>query len=307
MFVLHKGSQYCSECAVDSLVACSDCGQMIWENDRCPKCRSLNGVHEYRYKPVPNFYGKSGPYFGIELEVAIKDGNKDVCIEAQKLSKQIRGWAYLKHDGSISYPGFEIVTHPMSTGWIAHNHKTFDQIFDLKNQGFFSPETCGMHIHVSKNDIPEKQIRKILQFFYCSEKNKNFIIAISERGLREFTRWAAFSSYDNFDLDYLSKNKSGGNRGAINLGSPGTPSIEFRIFRGTLNKATFFKNIEFIQALLLFTKGENRNLEDMTITEFCKFVHNRKKQFINLDPFLCGIKKNCSLQESETKSLDLVA
>lgn len=70
-------------------------------------------IHEYSYRPAPNFYGNGPRFFGVELEI---DEGGEYESKAKKLlnvANRDTENIYIKHDGSLD-EGLELVTHPMS-------------------------------------------------------------------------------------------------------------------------------------------------------------------------------------------------
>jgi len=95
--------------------------------------------------------------FGVELEVDRRD-DADICsndfVGALRRVSTSSRYIYLKHDGSLSQRGFEIVSVPMTLG--AHNTAAdWTKIFcELDGCGYTpSHVRCGLHIHVSKKSI----------------------------------------------------------------------------------------------------------------------------------------------------------
>lgn len=239
-------------------------------------------IHDYDYKPTFQYHrGKDEPekplYFGIELEVE-KEGSGDI----ERDIRSMPDFTYCKEDGSIEY-GFEVVTHPISYQWILENKRRFDPIFRLGKEGRYtshSNNTCGMHVHLSKRCFGTYHLYRFLKFFY--DMDTRFIVAISQRGdsdnMEEYCR-----THKERSSMSLAREKQGGDRfTAVNLQNKHT--IEVRIFKGTLKKEAFFKNIEFLQSVYLFTK-EHKS-KQITTKEYLKYVKKNYKKYKNLYSFL---------------------
>jgi hypothetical protein len=227
-------------------------------------------IESYSYKPRPSYFMsanesfKDSPLFmGIELEIE----NENEKISNGELSRKLENrFLYFKSDGSLDN-GFEIVSHPLSFSWIQENKSEFtDMLERIKNNGFrsYDSTTCGMHIHLSKKNFGAWHLYRFLKFF---QENKQFIIAISQRNIDNLKQWANLEDETNDSLIYKAKKKEGYSRYvAVNLCNSHT--IELRIFRGTLNQNSFFKNIEFAHSVYLFS----RDYTDMTILAYKKFL-----------------------------------
>lgn len=240
-------------------------------------------INSYSYRPYPSFKYLQNesltltPFYGIELEVenkTNKNSNNDMaeCIEDSHL--------YFKSDGSLQN-GFEIVTHPLSFNWIHENKDKFEGMLnDLKLWGFnsYDSNTCGMHIHISKKSFGTWQLYRFIKFF---NEYKEFIVSISQRKVEQLKKWASIEDESESELIYKAKKKCGNSSRycAINLQNSAT--IEIRIFRGTLNFASFMKNIEFIDSLFNYTKNSNH----CTLDGFKDFI-NSTSSYSNLKKFI---------------------
>jgi hypothetical protein len=139
-----------------------------------------------------------------------------------------------------------------------------------------------MHIHISKNAFSTIHLYKFLQFFTANPK---FIFTISQRkNTNELRQWAALDSCDDESVIYKAKYKMGGpeRHVAVNVSNPTT--VEVRVFKGTLNPMSFWKNIEFCEALLHFTN--QCSIADLTVEKFTAFVTYNRKKYGNLCNFL---------------------
>lgn len=310
----HNDDAYCSDCYDDNFFACVDCGRTFEHTDSityndelyCSRCVPRDrAIHVHGYKPRPEFLGRKGPHFGIELEVA--DYNDNVEENSEELLEKIGHFAYLKEDCSIEncgHCGFEIVTHPISWDWIHSHQKDMDHIFALAEKGFRSYETntCGMHVHVSKRDISNLQVYKLVSFF---KENSDFIFRMSTRERRAFNSWSGIDFYYK-DIK-IAKEKRDDSRGALNLSPRNT--IEFRIFRGTLNKEAFYRNLEFVSAILEFSK--QFGMKEMKAEKFFEFVRAKRGDFKRLYRFMIDritkkkiFKTNEAYQELAKRELE---
>lgn len=321
---------YCIPCSKDRYVLCYYCEvkverESVWQKTDhgvvCGGCRrsyeqEMNPppISGHGFKPKNRFYGTSPSklFLGYELEVEQKRGpvkrgleHHAVALREAITDEKGRPIVYIKHDGSLEN-GFEIVSHPMSTGWLRANHSKFDPIFELVRDKFVSHDSgrCGMHVHMSKAAFTGLHLYKFIQFF---QRERDFILRVSQRGteqtaLDQYAR-IEYSSGGGFvvgpktakqveaerrqrerQIMNLAKDKGGhGSRyQAVNL----TPAhtVEVRIFRGTLKKERFLKNLEFCIALYEFTMINS--LVNCKLEYFVGFVHRYRNEFPNLYHFL---------------------
>ncbi|MBK7105907.1 MAG: amidoligase family protein [Ignavibacteriae bacterium] len=271
-------NDYCDNCYHDLHSYCENCGEDYWSDDGCDCGVS---IHNYSYKPNPIFFNnskeKSKYYIGVELETESKGNDRQKC--AQEVC-DISELFYLKNDSSID-DGFEIVTHPFSFEWFKEHKNIFKSLLEtLRSNGYrsYNTTTCGIHIHISKKYLSGLDLAK-LHLFFC--QNEGFIKTISQRNPNNLDQWGKIKK-DKKAIYDQSKKKGGSERyTAINLQNQHT--IEFRIFRGTLNDYSYFKNIEFIAAICSYVK--TTSLQQLTSETFYNYV-KKDKNFKNLTKFM---------------------
>jgi len=242
-------------------------------------------IHEFDYKPNYGIPDEGARNFGVELELVCKKIQQEIEKSnnfSEKFQEEIDELAeetypafssdcIFKKDGSLDAASWEIVTKPLSLS----GQKEFwtPQIFKyLISKGLISYNTkcCGMHVHVSRKSLSLLQIAKLVKFIYNKE-NYKFIKKIAQR---EEKGYAEFSSNKSFS--YV-KDKNASKYSAINLCNENT--IEFRLFKGTLNHNAFHKNLEFCDALIDFcapsVSGVKESKEWWSFTEYLSI--NRKR------------------------------
>jgi len=267
----------------------------------CERCIERNryrgAIREYDYTPDFKFHCDVGetttretPFIGIELEIEADcdaDDGADHRLTLLKDAAAVKAAhpaMYCVHDGSINN-GFEIVTHPMTFRYFDAHRKEFSALLaEMARKGYTSYQSgrCGIHIHVSKAAFGNWHLYKLMHFVYTQPE---FIRAISQRTTESIRRWASLHGEQSelHMLPSIAKSKYAFEKYyAINLLHDNT--IEFRMFRGTLNRDSFFKNVEFIHALWSFTR--NNTLSSMTAAQFAKFVSSNRKQYKHLHEFI---------------------
>lgn len=200
----HNGYRYCESCydyicEEENEDGCED------EDDR-----QTEGVHSYGYKPESLFFNSDGrasrtyskimsdngivrgvPYMGMEIEVEDPNRRHDHDDIAHQVLEYTNNLVYLKEDCSLNN-GFEIVTHPMTIGYLQnHSDGLRSALSHLRSNGFraWQTSTCGLHIHISKNSF--KDAKHEMKFLYFVYMNKENMIKFSGRN----------SSYARYDLD----------------------------------------------------------------------------------------------------------
>ncbi len=274
----YDGTSICTRCEIRYFV-CEHCGgvfrdsEINYDEDAdanfCSDCmeerhRNLDElIQDYYYKPEPIFYGESdeNAYLGIELEVDNTSGNYDnrlIYDAAESVLDNYGELLYLKHDGSLSR-GFEIVSHPCTLKY-HYNSFGWQEIMDICKNGTLrshDTSTCGLHIHLSRNffgdsqEIQDLHISKLI--ILVSKFYDSHLLKFSRRKSNEL-RWCENPAIvcENTDtehtiVDKMKQFKSRGRYMAVNLENQNT--IEFRLFKGTLNFNTFIASLQFVMEI----------------------------------------------------------
>ncbi len=239
----------------------------------------MGRIEDYSYKPRSRFLKTSlckddSRFYGVELE--IESENVD---DASDIASELP-FVYNKWDGSLSN-GFEIVTHPMTWGYWNKQRDRVNKVLERlsKCSTSYCNKTCGMHIHVSKKDVGTWHMLRILNFVF---RNQDFIYKVSQRRSRDDMRqWAAFDADVQQTRRKAKQKRSRAKYEAVHL-SPHT--LEFRLFKGNLKPRAFWKNLEFVKALMEFT--ECCKSADLTVRKFVGYVGLHNKVYPNLHSFL---------------------
>jgi hypothetical protein len=266
------GYLICEPCYVNGYGYCDACNEIYhaddliysdWHDETyCQSCARSNGgnaINDYSYKPSPKFRhfnqntnesvfsrdSSNRLYEGFELE--LESPREPAGEVAQNLIDNFdadEDVFYCKHDGSLD-DGFEIVSHPMTLR--AHKTQDYENILkSLKDAGCKSHNTttCGLHVHVSRSFFTQSEMVKLGLFVYFNRSR-----------LETFARRTE-SSYAKFKplnrSNYLESAESRERYEAINFEPYHT--IEFRLFKGTLNYETFMATLEFCDAVSRFVK-----------------------------------------------------
>jgi hypothetical protein len=241
--------------------------------DDDPERREINRyIHEdHLAQPCLTPLGRP-PYFGVELEV--ESDCERLVQSAKQVGKVFDDFAIVKRDGSLRC-GFEICTRPASfkehrAQWkrfFGESGKIPIQILD----------SCGLHVHVARRGLSDLTVAKIVCFINAYH-NRRFIRCIAGRSENIFAQIkkkkltnASVCSGDRYE--------------AVNICRSET--IEFRMFKGTLKEAHFFKALEFCDAMRAFCSPGARALREcMMRSEFTHFVHKNAKQWPHLGAFI---------------------
>ena len=206
--------------------------------------------------------------FGCELEVQVRQGNKDqACGKVHDIlnpSGNKGEYCFFERDGSIG-DGFEIVTQP--AGLDVHLAK-FDAFLNHPEatRGLRSHEggACGFHVHVGREYLTQTQIYRV-QSFLNDVRNESLIRAIARR------YGAGYAKFKPEMAKFTPAGKNTGDRyEALNVS--GDKTVEFRIFRGSLRYESIAAALEFVNALLTFCTPGVTAFNEFTAIGFKKFV-----------------------------------
>ena len=285
----YKYVYFCEDCA-KNLMVCDKCGQKMYGYNRainvdgvciCPICQNKLGtstcgrcerlilsgedfcfscsrdmyINSYSYKPTPNFFKAKtlvkNLFAGIELEM-----NFDNRKEFKEFIKEYHQnpFVYLKHDGSISSAGVEIVSHPANFEFHFENNCWKDIFNMFKHTNTLG---CGLHVHLSKTAFNPIEV-KFLDYFI--NKCTYTITQIGSRALTDYC--------EKFNGRRFGYDRSSNHRDACNLTNAHT--IELRFCKSTDNYKTFIKKLKNIYTLILFVKvicNKHENLANVLMKE----------------------------------------
>lgn len=283
---------------------CSECGNYISfdganyedgdedrDNPFCEECfRKISPIMNYGTKvedidDIEMFQKTKGDrndtklFYGIELEVLADNLHESPKHTLDLLSRKN---IILKRDGSLSSNGYEIVTAPMTFN---RHHEFWRKFFEEERNGkhyakglsSFNTDCCGMHVHISRDSLQLSDICKIV-FFINEETNIPFVTFIASRNANSY---CAIKKKSLEDLQAIQKNgrlRYNDRYEAVNLENYNT--IEIRIFRGTVEQVSFFKNLEFVDCLIKFVR--NKTFLQLSYDEFLKFLAKYKERYPNL-------------------------
>ncbi len=273
-----RGDILCEECYQNQRQTCTNCGDSFADEDPealCWSCRrrsaAIVGYSDKSSGRLPREH--QGPeLLGVELEVEPRDCDRSTAV--QWVRKHLPPtYAVLKEDGSVPN-GFEIVTRPDSM----EVHKKFfgPLLEDTEGRKVESWKSgrCGMHVHINRKWLSSLQLGKMLVFLN-EDGNRRFVTGIAGRSESHWSKMKKKKVSDvlKHDERYV----------ALNIG---TATAEVRIFRGTVSKAGFMKNLEFVRALVEYTAPGGRSIADSTSwRKFAAWVD--RKAYPNLFDYLC--------------------
>lgn len=252
--------------------------------------------------------GKDLLLFGVELECGV---NERVVNESTTLAKILDPTIYFKRDGSVR--GFEMISHPFSwrywqefgsAAWMA-------RLESLRKDGVrsYNFPNCGMHVHMSAAAFTPLQTLRVLELVY---NNQTLFQQLSQRAKFDYCRFNTADATNAQVRMALAKGRASlrmqmprsyaaralqgrlaaGSRSgvedrhvAVNLPSE-KPTIELRIFRGTLHGPSFAKNVELCHAIWSFTRVARTDAIALSAAPFLGHIYANNREYPNLCAFL---------------------
>lgn len=270
-----NGIVMCQNCYHERYTDCNKCGKTIEIKDAyetrsghylCKECNKRHWVLPYHYDyPLIEFYGdnknNSVPFMGFELEVDCGgEDNGNVAKIMPMLNREDSGkiFAYCSHDSSINN-GFEIITQPATMQYHYSIMDVYNRaIQKLKAMGYASHETttCGFHVHFNRTFFGDDERACIRKLIIITEKFWNELCIFARRPERRLTHYAKKMPKTMEISEYMEKaNRSGEHEYhyfALNIANSST--IEFRMFRGTLNLNTIMATLQLVNNMVVMAK-----------------------------------------------------
>ncbi len=279
----------CDHCYGYHYFTCEDCGEVYHSDeggyiDGCCYCYTCADNHRtrilsYSSKPNPIFFGGANAGYGLEVEIDDGHDKRDAARDIQAAGGD---HIYLKEDGSLSYAGFEIVTHPATLDYHLNRFPWSDICDTALSYGYRShdTDTCGLHIHASRllfgdadieQDLTIAKIILLIDRWYDTK-----IVNFARRNLSRMRRWADKPNADIKPEDdensavHKSKKTADTRYKAVNLCNYNT--VEFRFFRGTLKRDTIIASIQWVDTIIQYCR--NTPLKDLFSTTWDNIFGN---------------------------------
>lgn len=292
----------CEYCADYEYTTCDVCGTRVHndyirycEDDDCYYCEecydnreipSIHGYHHSHNHSVVFFGGNDDGktlFEGVELEVDNGDYDDRQSTAKAMLECMPTNFITMEHDGSLD-SGFENITQPATLEYHTSIKSNYEDMFAVaKDNGFRShnTSTCGYHIHFNRSFFEDKEDECIAKLLYLVEKFWDELVKFSRRNYANLDRWA--KKYNKTPNEVVEDMKCCNldRYHAINLTNRAT--IEFRMFRGTLNIETFIATLQLVDTIVRYVKDHTNNdiqslqFEDLLVTDEMKTYWERVK------------------------------
>ena len=267
--------QLCDGCRYRSFSRCDDCGAWCRDDDTtttadgsyCPACAEHHlAIEDYghTYAEVFKTSGSADPYpelfMGIELETESP--------YRFDMARVLRGSCFghlltCKRDGSLT-EGCEIVTQPCTPDYHLHSgmwEKVTKTCLDYRATSHDNGD-CGLHIHVSKSFFGDNNAAYDCAYLIDTwlTANRMMFQKFSRRSHYQLSEWARFSDVE-YLKEYTHRQKlvkyvsDKGRSRYLALNTMNSATIEFRLWRGTLNLTTLYATIELTAGLCILARA----------------------------------------------------
>lgn len=293
----------CDNCFSSYFYNCDRCGDIeLIENAEkntpyllCKTCQARDYVLPYhRYYPPLKFYKKNDDdlelYLGVELEIDGAGESNDTVELINRYMNKNDHFVYCSHDGSLN-EGLEIITQPATLAYHMSIVDKYETLFkQLISMGYSSDKTttCGIHVHFNRDFYKDNEELYISKLLYLIDKNWDNVVLFSRRNQRKIDRYAKKLDMDTEDFIYESnkRNRHDYHYYAINLSNENT--IEFRMFKGSLNINTFIAILQFVQSCIICAKTKSpEEIQHMDFNELMntRMLKNYWKKRVEKDRF----------------------
>lgn len=286
MYETRDGRVLCGDCITDGYYYCEGCDSYVSEDDwdydeqMCTQCAEERGdrygdrrIKGYHDAPCQEWYGKAKMRWrmkrlnqykpvcrGLGFELEVGNGEYfEECID--DIETAVGDRVYFEHDGSL-VDGFEIISQPHTIDEFWKNKNRWSEMLQaIKDNGFTSHDTgfCGLHVHFSREMFGSNEYKQTLalaKILYFMQYYRDDIKKISRRKNLEYcnfydmdwnNQWLSESEIRNKWIE-IAKDRYGDRYRIINNQNYAT--VEFRLFRGTLNEKSFFATFDFLQNIV---------------------------------------------------------
>lgn len=301
---------YCESC-YNNMGPCAGCGESFFYDDMryvehlddylCSNCHYdmiSSVIHGYCHKPAPEFYSvddeDTALYLGMEWEI----DNGGPQLECASRFYDIADEIYCKQDGSLSYHGIEVVTHPCTLAYHMQALPWSKLIANARHYGYEGSSNCGIHIHASRAFFGASRVRQdynIAKVLLLVDRFWDEMVVFSRRNIHALEEYAEKLDMDILpeDNDHVIVQKANntvlkGRFQAVNLENNAT--IEFRLFASTVQYNVLIATLQMVETICRVAKKISLyTAQNITWEEFAaKCTHPELKTYMTQRGLICA-------------------
>jgi hypothetical protein len=219
--------------------------------------------------------------FGVELEMVPKPNTAHEAVVEALGGKWVTGRGYiLCRDGSLGDAGVEMITLPYTLA----DHKSDkavpwnDVLSKLQSVAMSGKGTkaCGIHVHINRRALSTLTMGKMLMVINAPEMQQ-LVAVVAQRAASQWSHRAFTKISDG-------KKVVGSHYDALNTAT-NKGTCELRIFRGNLRWERVMKNLEFTEALCLYSQEQSmQRLRDPKL--MIEWINDHRGEYPHLVKFL---------------------
>lgn len=285
------GSYYCENCADNHRAT----GLMSYHDERCDYSTKYLVDENGRQQTV---YDTNELTMGFELEI---DNGEDPDGLARWIHEEFENKIFCCHDGSLTCSGIEMISIPATLQWHM-NYGHYDELLDkcFEHDYEDGASTAGLHVHCNRRFFGETEdeikmnVSKLIILInkYWDKK----IVPFTRRNIARLNEWASKNTFRIGDPTEFVRNVYEESRlndsryTAINILNYDT--IEFRIFRSTLQYDTLIATLQFVDRMCRLAKT-------ITVEQISNFIWDDVASMWNEEPLHTYLFNHTSSGEPE--------
>ena len=165
----------------------------------------------------------------------------------------------------------------MTLNWRHKQDKLFSAISKLANNcESWAVDNCGLHIHIGRDKF--NGVGHIARYLYFVNNNPLFSAFIAERYNPKQAPFLEINTIEDAVLIASCSIKI--DRHCATNVQQNLSTVETRIFKGNMKRERILKNIEFVEAVKMFTyKDTGHDTSNLTAQEFISWLKPAKDKF----------------------------
>lgn len=214
-------------------------------------------------------------FYGVELEMSACDvGDAE---HAEYRAYDILDFVHVGEDCSVARYGMEFRFDPCTYNfWNEKRHDVSNFMAEMVGECYLRSDAyhdAGLHIHINGEAFSRLHLFKFLGFVY---DNPEFAFKVSRRERETLRAWARLDEEESRARKAY-KLKTGEASGFGEAVCLQATTVEVRLFQGTESSKEFYQSLEFVDALVEYTREES--LRKVSVNGLVEFTHGHKSRY----------------------------